>query len=212
MKTKKIVLTSVLLLLLLCVMCTTKSYGICFDMRIEGEESVHAGDTIYLNAFYFIGNDLGRPYIVREDIVTEEAIWTSSDENIALVENGRVFGVSSGVATITAEYTDGDITREASMEIYVYGVMIDNNQNNMIEIIPDDTSSDEYIPDEFVEYDPNDPSFSPICYAEDDEVYQDYSDDNYIMEDDEILFGEESPVVYIDIFEFFRNMFRFDMY
>ena len=85
MKTKKIVLTSVLLLLLLCVMCTTKSYGICFDMRIEGEESVHAGDTIYLNAFYFIGNDLGRPYIVREDIVTEEAIWTSSDESIVKV-------------------------------------------------------------------------------------------------------------------------------
>ena len=24
--------------------------------------------------------------------------------------------------------------------------------------------------------------------------------------------GEESPVVYIDFFEFFRNMFRFDMY
>ena len=209
MKTKKIVLTSVLLLLLLCVMCTTKSYGICFDMRIEGEESVHAGDTIYLNAFYFVGNDLGRPYIVREDIVTEEAIWTSSDENIAKVENGEVYGISRGLVTITAEYTDGDITREASMDVYVYGEMIDSDPNNTVEIIPDETI--EYNQDEVVEYAPNDSSFSPICYAEEEsDVYQDYNENNKI--DEEIVLVEKSPVTYIDFLGFFRNMFHFQLY
>ena len=209
MKTKKIVLVSVLLLLLLCLMCTTKSYGICFDMYIQGEESVRAGDTIQLEAFYFIGNDLDEFGILREDDVTNKAIWTSSDENIAKVENGEVYGISRGLVTITAEYNDGDITREASMDVYVYGEMKDSDPNNTVEIIPDETI--EYNQDEVVEYAPNDSSFSPICYAEEEsDVYQDYNENNKI--DEEIVLVEKSPVTYIDFLGFFRNMFHFQLY
>jgi len=42
--------------------------------------------------------------------VTDEAEWTSNNEEVAIVTNGRVTGLSSGSATITAKYGDKQAT------------------------------------------------------------------------------------------------------
>ena len=46
-------------------------------------------------------------------------VWSSSDEEIATVENGKVTPVSEGVADITAEITIGDDTKSATVTVSV---------------------------------------------------------------------------------------------
>jgi len=208
MKTRKILL--VLMLLLLSVVFATRSYAICFDMYIEGEESIQAGDTIQLEAYFCVTNDLGEFFKVQEDNVTNEAVWTSDNEDVAMVENGEVFGVSEGYATIIAEYTDGDIIRTAEFIVHVYGIMIDNDQDVVLDdtttvvINPDDTV--EIDPIEVDEYDPNDSRFSPICYADETEVVEDYNDE---VSCEEEIIEEESPVIDFSFLEFFRSFFNY---
>ena len=44
------------------------------------------------------------------DATNKNVIWTSSDENVATVEDGKITAISEGTATITAKTEDGEYT------------------------------------------------------------------------------------------------------
>ena len=135
---------------------TAKCYGICFDLEIIGESTVKEMENIQLEAVFAVGNDLGEPYgRIMEKYVTEEATWISSNEDVVVVENGSVYGVQKGTATITAIYDDGGLVREASIEIEV----LEDNKG----------------------YDPNDPRYSPISPR----IYLGLDDTCYFGEENE---------------------------
>jgi uncharacterized protein YjdB len=50
-------------------------------------------------------------------LVSDKAEWTSSNENVASVVNGKVKGLSAGTATITATYGKKSITVETKVEV-----------------------------------------------------------------------------------------------
>ena len=94
-------------------------YAISFNLDITGDKTVEIDKTIQLKAEYWVGNDMYIPdepnggigELSRED-VTNKSSWTSSNNNIAVVDsNGRVTGVSEGTVTITAKYTGTDGNR-----------------------------------------------------------------------------------------------------
>ena len=65
-----------------------------------------SGKTIQLTAEYWIGNEMlpNTGEVSRED-VTNEAVWTSSNPEVATVDDaGKVTGVAEGTTTITAKY------------------------------------------------------------------------------------------------------------
>lgn len=66
------------------------------------------------------------PVITPEDADEKTIEWTTSNENIATVEDGVVKGVNGGVATITAKTTDGS-NLSASCAIVVDGPLYDYN-------------------------------------------------------------------------------------
>lgn len=60
------------------------------------------------------------PGFFPEDSKYNSCIWTSSDESIATVENGVVYGVNPGTARITATYTmDGSISDSCIVRVQV---------------------------------------------------------------------------------------------
>ena len=62
--------------------------------------------------------DVYEPYQLKSD--TENCLWSSSNESVAVVdENGRVVGVSSGVAVVTASI--GDATATCVVTVYKSG-------------------------------------------------------------------------------------------
>ncbi len=64
------------------------------DIRVDGADFLLAGKSISISAV--VKNELGKP------LVDVPPVWSSSDESVAKVENGRLVGVAPGRATITA--------------------------------------------------------------------------------------------------------------
>jgi uncharacterized protein YjdB len=64
------------------------------DIRVDGADFLLAGNSIAISAV--VKNELGKP------LVDVPPVWSSSDESIAKVENGRLVGVAPGRAIITA--------------------------------------------------------------------------------------------------------------
>jgi uncharacterized protein YjdB len=64
------------------------------DIRVDGADFLLAGNSIAISAV--VKNELGKP------LVDVPPVWSSSDESVAKVENGRLVGVAPGRATITA--------------------------------------------------------------------------------------------------------------
>jgi LPXTG-motif cell wall-anchored protein len=103
-------------------------YAISFNLDISGDKTVEVDKTIQLKAEYWVGNEIYIPdepnggigEVSRED-VTNKSSWTSSNNNIAVVDsNGKVTGVSEGTVTITAKYDIGNENfRNATYEITV---------------------------------------------------------------------------------------------
>lgn len=170
MKKIRIIIVNLLAIAaLMSLLCMTRSYGICFGLEINGEKSVREMESIQLEATYFVGNDLGGNFGRLTEInATDEAIWTSSDEDIAIVEKGSVYGVQPGTVTITAVYNNGEIEREDSIEI---------------EVTPNNSM-----------YDENDVTCSPVNYVEPMEDEAEETEIVYIPMEDET---EETEIVYI---------------
>lgn len=126
MKNKKIVLGLVLLIYVLFI--STKVNAISFNLDIKGEKTVEINKTIQLKAEYWVGNDMWIPEEpnggIRElsrDDVTNDSLWSSSNNKIAVVDsNGKVTGISEGTATITAKYEfESNNFRDATYEVTV---------------------------------------------------------------------------------------------
>ncbi len=68
--------------------------------------------------------------IAPTDAIIQDVIWSSSNENVAVVGGGEVYGVSEGTATITATTVDGSkkATCKVTVEkfIFVESVTFDN--------------------------------------------------------------------------------------
>jgi uncharacterized protein YjdB len=64
------------------------------DIRVDGADFLLAGNSIPISAV--VKNELGKP------LVDVPPVWSSSDETVAKVENGRLVGVAPGRTTVTA--------------------------------------------------------------------------------------------------------------
>ena len=121
---------------------------------------------VLATAFYFVNEsielDLGQSVIPAvvfepEDVSSKELTWLSSDESIAIVNNGEIVAVSEGVCTITAKCKDGSECSD-SIVVTIYKPLEDCVVNGIsykysssirgyvIEKIPDDVSGDISIP------------------------------------------------------------------
>lgn len=57
--------------------------------------------------------------IILPDEATVKAVeWSSSDENVAVVEDGKVTAIASGDAVITVKSVDSSLTAECSVKVY----------------------------------------------------------------------------------------------
>lgn len=78
-------------------------------------ESVSLNET---SALLNVGDELQLTATVLPEEATDKSVkWTSSDENVAMVEDGYVWAVGAGTATITVTTNDGGMT--ATCEITV---------------------------------------------------------------------------------------------
>ncbi len=81
----------------------------------------------------------GKPTIIMPGMFPEDSkytncVWTSSDENVATVENGVVYGVSPGTARITATYTmDGSISDSCIVKVQI-GDIDDTSVNGSLRL------------------------------------------------------------------------------
>jgi hypothetical protein len=64
------------------------------DIRVDGADFLLAGNSIPISAV--VKNELGKP------LVDVPPVWSSGDETVAKVENGRLVGVAPGRTTVTA--------------------------------------------------------------------------------------------------------------
>jgi len=63
------------------------------DIRVDGADFILAGNSVAISAV--VRNELGKPLL---DVPPQ---WSSHDESVARVENGRLMGVSPGRTTVT---------------------------------------------------------------------------------------------------------------
>lgn len=117
------------IIVFICVFINSMNvYAISFNLEITGDKTVEIDKTIQLKSEFWVGNDMWIPdepnggigEVSRED-VTNESSWTSSNNDIAVVDsNGKVKGVSEGTVTIKAQYDIGSGNyRSATYEITV---------------------------------------------------------------------------------------------
>lgn len=104
MRKTKFVATIVIFLLI--VMYTINSYAVVSELKIEGEKSIKEGEKVQLKAVYNSYNEDNPNEKIEDNTnVTKKALWLSSDETVATVdENGVVTGISKGIVKITADY------------------------------------------------------------------------------------------------------------
>ena len=80
-----------------------------------------------------VGENLQLTATINEDASEKSVVWTSSDENIATVDdNGIVTGIHYGLVTITvAAKNEGDVTASCKVKVYLIG---DVNRDGQISI------------------------------------------------------------------------------
>ena len=77
-------------------------------------------------ALYVGSSETLIPTITPEDATNKNVTWTSSDAEIATVDNGTVRGVKSGSATITVKTEDGDRTAECMVTVNPIVVLVES--------------------------------------------------------------------------------------
>lgn len=113
MKNKKKYLF-IILLLTMFLFNLSAVHAINFEMEIKGRHFMGTDKSIQLYAKSKVYNDeaiqglpnggLGK---VDEEDVTTKTVWISSNPSVAIVDsNGVVTGISTGIVTITADYSD----------------------------------------------------------------------------------------------------------
>lgn len=134
------------------IMNATKAYGrLCYnpnDGRVTTYRSVAGTELIYPQIFKLVETDLIYPTSIsitgKQEIGKDKSsrlsleytpsnanslndvIWSSSNEEVATVENGVVRGISIGNATITAKTKSKNSYLEATFDITVKETMLDS--------------------------------------------------------------------------------------
>ena len=134
------------------IMNATKAYGrLCYnpnDARVTTYRSVAGTELIYPQIFKLVETDLIYPTSIsltgKQEIGKDKSsrlsleytpsnanslndvIWSSSNEEVATVENGVVRGISIGNATITAKTKSKNSYLEATFDITVKETMLDS--------------------------------------------------------------------------------------
>lgn len=160
--------------------------AINFDLKITGESSVDINKSINLTAISEVYNDIYIPDLpdggmgkVSSDNVTNEVVWSSSNPSVATVNsNGKVTGVSSGVVTITATYSNN---WTATHEIRVFA-------SNYIE----PTEPEEPIVNPTPDITPVPDSDIPVVEPSPDDWQQIFDE----LEDGEIIYEEDKIYIY----------------
>ena len=83
----------------------------------ELEKAVYVGETIDLTNYSYAEAEQITHVSSSDLVVVEEMTWTSSDESVAKVENGKVIGIKAGNATISM--TSSETNQTVSIEIVV---------------------------------------------------------------------------------------------
>lgn len=92
---------------------------------------------------------------------TDKITWTSSDENVAIVKDGVVYGVSEGTATITAtidSWAAGGIPITDTFEVTVEGYKDDYANGDFNTVKPEETTDEDFTeaePEEEISQEPD---------------------------------------------------------
>lgn len=78
------------------------------SITIIGDDTVEVEDSVQLTAISVYSDGSGGD-------ITAEAVWSSSDEDVATVSEGTVLGITVGPATITASYEGAEQTVELTV-------------------------------------------------------------------------------------------------
>ena len=111
---------------------TSNHYSARYKKELEDTHVLTVGNTLQLYSILEYGNDLWDPenpdsigiFVLQTDL--EGVSWTSSNENVATIDNtGKVTGVSAGETTITAKYNDE--TDEYKITVYQQNKKVNYN-------------------------------------------------------------------------------------
>ena len=67
--------------------------------------------------------------ILPENATNKTIVWTSSDSNVVIVDNGIIYGVKEGTAIITATAVDNNISTSCTVNVLAENVNNNNEQN-----------------------------------------------------------------------------------
>ncbi len=94
-------------------------YVICENYPEENKEALYSLLMTPAKASLVEGASATVSAVTMPMGVDAEIIWSSSNENVATVENGVITGISQGKATITASVTVGNVTKTAACAVAV---------------------------------------------------------------------------------------------
>ena len=136
---RKTKFVAMIVIFLLIVMYTINSYAVVADLKIEGNQRVKVGETIQLEAIYNSFNEDNPDEKIEENVnVTKKALWLSSEDSVATVDNkGLVTGVSMGIVKVTADYE--------IPAIYEITVLGENGEEPIFEGMKDDDETNQVV-------------------------------------------------------------------
>ena len=129
---------------------------------------------------------------IPSDATNKNVIWSSSNNNVATVNNGTVTGVAAGTATITATSEDGGYSASCTFIV--------NEEEEDSEYIPDTTDSDIYVINESTlsngVYDSNADEYTFAITKNYKQIYVNAADKTIIIELNNVTIenNENSPI------------------
>lgn len=122
----------------------TKQFTITVK-AIEVEDIILSDDSLNLQ----VGSEKRvNVAIIPSNATDQSIIWSSSDENIATIRNGKILAIGDGTVTITATSSNG-INKEIIVEVYtIFPESIEISSDSLnIEIIDNDSIDVKILPD-----------------------------------------------------------------
>ncbi len=74
--------------------------------------------TLTSDAYYYVGAIADLAFSYAPEHAVTEFIWTSSDETVATVANGKITALKGGDVTITVEAKDGGVKQTVTFKVY----------------------------------------------------------------------------------------------
>ena len=130
---KSIIKMFMLLFIVTVCLIPFNTKAVMTSLDISGNQQVYVNQTVNLKVTFNMSNDLYNENQEDENVsqnniedVTDKAVWISSNENIATInDEGVVTGIKPGSVTISANYNDIEATYDM--------IVVDNNENNSVD-------------------------------------------------------------------------------